>query len=70
MIPALATIIAVYVVFRCVSITLNALVQLKPHETTRTVAFVLILFGALFTAYMAIINEKAIIATATEMPEF
>lgn len=70
MIPALASIIAAYVIFRCVSVTLNALVQFKPHEITRSVAFVLILLGALYAGFVAISNEAAITAAAREMPEF
>ncbi len=70
MIPALASIIAAYVIFRCVSITLNALVQLIPHPVTRSIAFTLILLGALYAALEAITNIQAITNAATDIPAF
>jgi hypothetical protein len=70
MIPALASIIAAYVIFRCVSVTLNALVQFKPSADAKVGVFVFILLAALFVAYVAITNWMAINTAAMEMPEF
>ncbi len=70
MIPALASIIAAYVIFRCVSVTLNALVQLRPNSTTRAWAFVLIPLGALYEAFIAIVKEAAITGAAGETSVF
>jgi hypothetical protein len=64
MIPALATIIAAYVTFRCLSITLDALNRLSTNIIIRVATFVIVLLAAIGTNFINALNLMAILGAA------
>lgn len=66
MIPALSTIVAVYVVFRAISISFDGLARVFPNDLVKAIAFIIVLISAVGTIFVAGVNLFAILGTATE----
>lgn len=64
MIPALATIVAYYVVYRCFTTTLIEGGKLAGDKVSRKAIFIVILLASTFVAYTAITQLKGIYSVA------
>jgi len=70
MIPALATIIVIYVIYRCLTTTLIEGGKLANDKGSRLAIFILILLASALTAYLAITELQTIRYAGINIKEF